>query len=167
VSRLVAGFAVALISVGLAVLGVQRWRHALPAVPERKAPTEQVVVAVDTTLGDSIAVAGEVIIANDPFRLANAPATVRYDPSADAVQSNAAAQPILVRPTLVLKAIVGGPPWQAVIDGLPGQPTGLAVRAGSTYNRLTIRAITRDSVIIRGPDTTWILSFSRHSSSPP
>ncbi|MDB4878329.1 MAG: hypothetical protein JWM41_4775 [Gemmatimonadetes bacterium] len=69
--------------------------------------------------------------------------------------------PPRVRPVMTLKAIVGGPPWQAVVDGIPGQPPGVLVRQGTTLDKLAIRSVTRDSVVIQGPDTTWVLGFGR------
>ncbi|MDB4878547.1 MAG: hypothetical protein JWM41_4993 [Gemmatimonadetes bacterium] len=63
---------------------------------------------------------------------------------------------------MTLKAIVGGPPWEAIVDGIPGQPPGTVVRSGSTLDKLAVRSVTRDSVVIQGPDTTWVLSFRRH-----
>jgi hypothetical protein len=64
-----------------------------------------------------------------------------------------------VRPTFALKAIVGGPPWSAVIDGIPGQAAGTVIRQGAQFEKLVVRSVTRDSVIIQGPDTTWVLRF--------
>jgi hypothetical protein len=68
-----------------------------------------------------------------------------------------------MRPVFALKAIVGGPPWQAIVDGIPGQPSGTIVSNGMTIGKLTIRGVTRDSVVIQGPDTTWVLTFRRSS----
>jgi hypothetical protein len=108
---------------------------------------------------DSLADAADAIVTNDPFRLSNSPASTRYDPAADGASAGSVAAIPQTRPTLVLKAIVGGPPWQAVIDGIPGQSPGTLARAGSKFDRLTVRAVTRDSVIVQGADTTWVLSF--------
>jgi hypothetical protein len=108
---------------------------------------------------DSLADAEDAIVTNDPFRLSNSPAAVRYDPASDGQIIGILAGPPQPRPTLVLKAIVGGPPWQAVIDGIPGQPPGTVARAGSRFDRFTVRVVTRDSVIVQGVDTSWVLSF--------
>ena len=61
---------------------------------------------------------------------------------------------------MTLKAIAGGPPWQALIEGIPGQSQAVLVQSGTVLDHLSIRAITRDGVIVRGPDTTWVLSFA-------
>jgi hypothetical protein len=141
-----------------AVAAWMRWQQGAAS----GAPDRLMMPAIRTLPGpspdDSLAVATDALVANDPFRLSNSPPEVRYDPAADGAQTStiAAAQP---RPALVLKAIVGGPPWQAVIDGIPGQPPGTIVRTGSKFEHLTVHAVTRDSVVIRGIDTSWVLSF--------
>lgn len=106
---------------------------------------------------DSIERAADAVVTNDPFRLSNSPPAVRFDPTTDG--SRVAAFTAPTRPVLVLKAIIGGPPWQAVIDGLPGQSSGTLARAGSKFDQLTVRAVTRDSVIVQGADTSWVLAF--------
>ncbi|HXT05158.1 MAG TPA: hypothetical protein VN760_13310 [Casimicrobiaceae bacterium] len=114
---------------------------------------------VDATL-DSAAIA---IVSNDAFRLANEPSAVRYDPNDETRTGHAANAPAAapLRPTMTLKAIVGGPPWQAVVDGIPGRSPGTIVRAGAAFDRLVARRVTRDSVVFQGPDTTWVLTFQR------
>ena len=104
----------------------------------------------------------QLIAANDPFRLSNAPSAVAYDPAADGIPGAIVAQQP-VRPTFALKAIVGGPPWQAIIDGIPGQPLGTVVGDGMAFGKLTIRSVARDSVVIQGADTTWVLAFRGRS----
>ena len=61
---------------------------------------------------------------------------------------------------MTLKAIAGGPPWQALIEGIPGETHAVLVQTGTAFDHLSIRAITRDGVIVRGRDTTWVLSFA-------
>ncbi|HTJ21350.1 MAG TPA: hypothetical protein VL383_03105 [Gemmatimonadaceae bacterium] len=105
--------------------------------------------------------AADLIVSNDPFRLTNSPPLVRYDPKTESSAPPTSVAPAPIRPVMTLKAIVGGPPWQAIVDGLPGQPPGTVVHAGSAFDKLVARAVTRDSVVIQGPDTTWVLSFRR------
>ena len=136
---------------------VVRWRGAAPPVilPRTIAVARSSPHArpSDSTLDD----AENLTVSNDPFRLSNEPAAVRYDPATDGVAAIAAVP--VVRPTLVLKAIIGGPPWQAVIDGLPGQPPGTIAAPGTRFDKLLVRSVSRDSVVVQGPDTTWALSF--------
>ncbi len=100
--------------------------------------------------------AAETTTANDPFRLSNTP------PDINATARNARAAPSRQpHPTLVLKAITGGPPWQALVAGMPGQNGDALVAPGAAYGALTVQSITRDTVIVRAQDTTWILSLKR------
>jgi hypothetical protein len=61
----------------------------------------------------------------------------------------------------VLRGIVGGPPWDAMIDGIPGRQGSVLVRRGDTLGGLTVSAINRDTVTIHGSDTTWRLFIKR------
>lgn len=141
---------------------VARWRGAVPPATSRAATVPAIAPAFVDSLEEALASAEESIVSNDPFRLANIPAAVRYDARDELAQSvSGVSQPAPLRPTMTLKAIVGGPPWQAVVDGLPGQPANTVVEAGSRYDKLVARSVTRDSVVIQGPDTTWVLSFRR------
>ena len=142
----------------VAALGAVASEHRAPSSGEsgaRGSTTDS-----PTTDLDSVA---DAIVANDMFRLANAPASVRYDPNGErrGTATAASPRPAPVRPIMTLRAIVGGPPWQAVVDGIPGRAPGTIVRAGSEFDRLVARRVTRDSVIIQGPDTTWVLTFQR------
>ncbi|MDB4913034.1 MAG: hypothetical protein JWM95_678 [Gemmatimonadetes bacterium] len=110
---------------------------------------------------DSIAEAAGNAVANDPFRLANRPSAMRFDARTEGGGPGAVLPPPPVRPAFVLRAIVGGPPWQAIVDGIPGQPSGTIVRTGGVFDKLTVRTITRDTVVIQAPDTTWKLTIKR------
>ena len=141
--------------------GVLRWRNT-PLIASVDSAAIQAGAQPDIHPdGRQLRDAADLIASNDPFRLTNTPALVRYDPKAEgAVPTTSVAAPP-IRPAMTLKAIVGGPPWQAIVDGLPGQPAGTVVRAGNAFDKLVARAVTRDSVVIQGPDTTWVLTFRR------
>jgi len=162
-SRHISATMSALAAVGLLVGGFRWARPPLLENPE-VANVPHFPAAARPIVADTISLAAQDIADNDPFRLSNEPATVRYDAHADGA-AIAAAPAILPstpapRPALVLRAIIGGPPWQAVIDGLPGQPPGTIVSAGTEVEHLRIASITRDSVVITGADTTWTLRFN-------
>jgi len=141
---------------------VVRWRGAVPVASAPVTSVPAIAPVFVDSLEEALAGAEESIVSNDPFRLANVPAAVRYDPGDElTVSATGVSQRAPLRPTMTLKAIVGGPPWQAVVDGLPGQPANTVVQAGSRYDKLVARSVTRDSVVIQGPDTTWVLSFRR------
>jgi hypothetical protein len=118
--------------------------------------------SVPTVSDDSLGEAAANTAANDPFRLANHPSTVRYDVRVESglgAIGGAIAAPM--RPTLALRAIVGGPPWQAIVDGIPDQPPGTIVRSGATFGKLAVRSVGRDTVVIQAPDTVWKLTLSQ------
>jgi hypothetical protein len=152
----------ALLALSLAALGARRVQTAVvtghtpvPVVPRALAlpPVED---------PDSLEAARRMVIGNDPFRLANRPPDTAFTlaPPPNVVRAAVAATPPKpARPTLVLRAIMGGPPWLAMIDGLPGQGS-VTVRAGDTFEKLIVRTVTRDSVIVQAPDTTWRLTLS-------
>ncbi|HVX41705.1 MAG TPA: hypothetical protein VHB25_19245 [Gemmatimonadaceae bacterium] len=148
------------IATGSVAIGVVRWRRAFGDVVVAGAQVSSVTSSARIDSGaidSSIA----MLVDNDPFRFSNTPPSVRFDPAADGLP--AVAEAPAVRPQLVLKAIVGGPPWSAVIDGLPGQPPGAVVRPGSRFDQITVSAVTRDSVVVRASDTTWVLRFGGRS----
>lgn len=73
----------------------------------------------------------------------------------------AMAVPMASRPRLVLRGVLGGPPWDALIDGIPGRDGAVVLRVGQTVAGVTIRAIRRDTVFARAFDTTWALTLGR------
>lgn len=62
---------------------------------------------------------------------------------------------------LRLRGLVGGPPWDALIEGIPGHEGAVVARVGQTLSGITIRAVRRDTVFVQGMDTTWKLTLTR------
>lgn len=108
---------------------------------------------------DSITRGAAFSIDNDPFRLSRRPSSVRYSSTpAAAPPSPVATAP---RPTLVLRGIVGGPPWSAIVEGIPGREGTTLLRPGDSAGTLVVRSVGRDTVVIKGADTTWRLTVKR------
>ena len=147
--------------VALIAVGVVRWRAAALSAGRLPVVVGDVGGSVAGPPDSTLASAEEVIVSNDPFRLSNKPPTTRFAPGSQSAGGAIGATAPLVRPNLVLKAIVGGPPWQAIVDGLPGAAPGTLLASGAVFDKRTVRAVTRDSVIIQGPDTSWVLSFRK------
>ena len=147
----------------LAALSATRRIARTGGAPMERAPLSFAIDRGAIAVGDdSLGEAAANAAANDPFRLVNRPSDVRYDARTEGgIGTPAQLVPPPVRPMFVLKAIVGGPPWSAVIDGLPGQQPGTIVRTGSTFDKLTVRSVGRDTVVIQAPDTAWKLTLSR------
>ncbi len=140
-------------------VGVVRGFGAQAALSSRaNAPITAAPIAKEVS-SDSLTWAAELTVTNNPFRLQNAPTNMRF--SETGVRTGFAPSPLPqnVRPSLQLQAIVGGPPWQALVGGLPGQAEPTVVAPGARFGDLVVRRITRDSVVIQAPDTTWRLSM--------
>lgn len=116
-----------------------------PAVSERRAPS------AETSSG---------VADHDPFRLERHPSPIPYKAELEGV-APPAAPPKPPKPVLVLSGILGGPPWEALIEGIPGHEGSTVVREGQVISGFTVRSVRRDSVIIRSADTTWRLGLKR------
>jgi len=156
------GPAILITALGFSLIAAAQWRTALPPIPT----SATTVISLHTehlqVTSDSIADAENLIVDNDPFRLSNTAPTVRYSALAETGASGTGyVAPQAPRPTLILKAIVGGPPWRALIDGIPGQPPGTLAEPGSKFDKLVVRSVSSESVVIQGMDTSWVLTFSK------
>ena len=66
--------------------------------------------------------------------------------------------PVRVRPPLVLSGILGvRGAWTAVLGGVPGREQPVFVVQGDTIAGLVVRVVTRDSVVVAAPDSTWTI----------
>lgn len=155
--------ALAVLAISLALVGVRRAGDTttpgrIPAPVLTRAPALPTVEDAD-----SLAEFEALIVENDVFRLSNRPASVPFTlaPISDAFAARAAPPAPAPRPKLVLRAIMGGPPWLAVLDGLPGQEGSVTVREGATFEKLVVHSVGRDTVVVQSPDTTWKLTISR------
>ena len=106
----------------------------------------------------ALAAASEAIVARDPFRLDRKPSDVAYSPGMESAPPSPPKPP---RPALAVVGIVGGPPWEALVEGIPGRQGSVLVRRGDTLSGLRVRSITKDIVRISGMDTTWTLPVRR------
>lgn len=106
--------------------------------------------------------AAQLVVDRDLFRLERRPSPIPYDPSSDGAVR---ATPQPPKPRLVLIGLVGGPPWDALVEGFPMRSGSVLVRRGDVIgdsaNRLTVVRLRRDTVVIVGMDTTWVLTLRR------
>jgi hypothetical protein len=110
---------------------------------------------------DSLAVLTERVADADVFRLDRTPATVAYRQAADTQVARVNVPPAPPKPALALAGIIGGPPWAALLDGVPGHPGSLVVHRGDSLAGLTVRAISPNGATVTGMDTTWRLVVKR------
>lgn len=101
------------------------------------------------------------IVRANPFRLDRGPAPVAFSLTPQLAPSPVPTAPVMKAPTLVLRGIAGGPPWQALVDGIPGREGATVVKAGDRIGELRVTSINRDTVIMSGMDTTWKLTMVR------
>lgn len=94
----------------------------------------------------------------DPFRVTRRPSPIAYQP---ALEGAPAPPPRPPRPALSVSGIIGGPPWSAVLEGVPGRDGGTVVHQGDTLGELKVRVVKRDTVVIIGMDTTWRMIVRR------
>jgi hypothetical protein len=93
-----------------------------------------------------------------PFRL-DGVLTGNGNPAPTAgVSEPVVAEPATVYP-VVLRAIVGGPPWLASLAGLPGEAGERVVRVGDTIGIVRIDEVSQSGVRLSTPDTTWFIEW--------
>lgn len=132
-----------------------RFEPAAPAPVVWMLPRE-----ADRPAPDSLLAAADRVAKSDPFRLDRRPADAPFgSPTAAGApsppESNAA------RPNPSLSGIIGGPPWVALLDGVPGHDGSVLLRGGDTLGGLEVRAVTATTATISGFDTTWKLALKR------
>lgn len=113
--------------------------------------------AVDSTgvEGAAVEVAprARTVLGRNPFRVDGRMAP-RSEPMPETVLADA-----IPRPTyeLRLKGLVGGPPWLAIVAGLPGVSGDRSVRSGERFGELRILAISAVGVRVEAGDSAWTL----------
>ena len=114
-----------------------------------------------TFAAESLTTAARVVVSRDPFRLDRRPASVAYSAELDGAPM-APPPPAVPRPALAVGGIVGGPrTWAALLTGLPGREGSVLVRTGDRFGDLAVKSVGRDTVVVRGADTTWRLAVRR------
>jgi hypothetical protein len=150
-------WAVAVMSV---VSAVWAWVNSIPVAHVETgfippAPEASRHIDVKTILS-----ASAVLRDRDPFRVERAPTSVRFG-AAPVTPSEPAVETRPERPKLVLAGIVGGPPWMALVEGVPGREGGVILVQGETMNGIRLDRLWSDSAALSDSDTTWVLSPKR------
>ncbi len=144
------------------LVGWSRWRAAEPPV-SASAPAALAAPAAPAPVPPRrLAEAASRVAAGDVFRLDRAPPPLGFQPAApvDEGMPPPPPEPPPYRPPLAVTGIVG-PPWRAVLVGVPGRDGGVLVRAGDTLADLRVRSVSRGLVVVQGADTTWRLTVNR------
>jgi len=145
--RLYWGIALALVLATVALI-----RHH-PADTAMDIPSPQSVATVSMFDAEQLSAFTQQTVAHDPFRLDRRPTDMA------AAATSTAPQAPVQRGDLKVKGIVGGPPWQAVLAGVPGHEGMVVVHAGDTIAGLRVRRVFDTGVILAGPDSLISLTI--------
>lgn len=108
---------------------------------------------------ESIAAEEQRLRVRNPFGFVSAPEMVQQ-PQIGTVVPNMAPR---IMPTQIALQGVAGPPWTAVLSGLPGRPAQAVVMVGDTIGNVRIRVIRRDTVVVQLGDSTVRLALARRA----
>ncbi|HEV8356899.1 MAG TPA: hypothetical protein VGQ17_09070 [Gemmatimonadales bacterium] len=93
--------------------------------------------------------------ARAPFRADRRPPQAKFAAGPTAM----AAAPPTPRPVLVLQGIIWGDEPAIVLDGLPGGTPQRLLYRGDSAAGLRVVRITTSTAVVKGLDTTWVLSL--------
>lgn len=141
----------------LAVAAVTGWRrgavqHATSHGDVDRAPAS--VAVLDT---DTLDAWESTIVDGDLFRASRTPSPVTF---ANAIEGAPPPPPKPPKPPLAVSGIIG-PPWEAILEGVPGREGGVVVRRGDALGELRVQSVRRDTVVIQGADMTWRLTVRK------
>jgi len=140
---------------------IAAWATAIPVSAIEQSDTKPPRAAAAAAGTDTVALATFVtrLRLRDPFRLDRKPAEVRYNPWEPVTGTTPAPKP--AKPALTLAGLLGGPPWNALVEGIPGREGGVLVQLGDSANGVRFVALRGDTVVLAGFDTTWSLTARR------
>jgi hypothetical protein len=141
--------------------GVMRWQRSAIDLQTAPATSDSRVLSIERLDPDTLEDAAIAVVDADPFRLDRRPANVVYSPELEGAPPPAPPPPPPPKPVLTVAGVAGGPPWEAVVDGIPGRDGLTVVRTGQLVGEFRIRSVGRDTVVIQGADTLWRLTLRK------
>ena len=136
------------------------WRQATP--PTGVVTPLPVVAARPPRIpSDSLAEALDIVRDGNLFRHERESVSTDELTSAAPLSTTVTVVPKPPKPMLMLRGLLGGPPWTALIEGLPSREGAVVLRLGETHAGVTFRGVRHDTVAIVGFDTTWKLTVRR------
>lgn len=145
----IAALVAMIVTIGQVALGSKPSRSNGKALPA--------MAAVLTYNPRQLIEAADSVASTDPFRLDRHPA----HPAPDSSTIASSSVPLPGQLQLALTGVSGGPPWHAIVSGIPGHDGGVVVNAGDTLASIRIRTIKRDTVILQTKDSTLTLTLKR------
>jgi hypothetical protein len=154
-----------MLALAFTVLGVSRWRRAEPAAQAPPGALGAAPPEPRRIPRARLAEAGRSVAGGNPFRLDRAPAPLGFSQPGPGMTMPGMmpgmpppyTPPPPPRPQLFVSGIVG-PPWQALLEGVPGREGAVVVKRGDVLGDLRVRDITESVVVVASPDTTWRLT---------
>lgn len=149
-------FALWVLATVAVVIAFWRWDHGRLASASPRISVPAVEQNVARAGPAALTRAARTVTRRNPFRIDRRPSAVPFssEPQPAVVSSPS------VGFTPVLVGIVG-PPYQAILSGIPGRNGEIVLRQGDTLASLHVRRLTADSMILVAPDTIWRLSVRR------
>jgi hypothetical protein len=168
-------------ALGFALTGWVRWRRALPAIPPASSVSLAAPAAVTTVPAARLAAAVEATSRENPFRLDRTPAPLTTGqppglgsfvgpglPSYSTLGRTTTPAGMYPPPGVSSLADAGlrvngisGPPWEAILEGVPGRTGAVVAREGDRFGDLRVRSISSERVVIQGRDSTLRLNIKR------
>lgn len=154
-----------ILALAVVLLGWQRWRRAEPVAAAPAGALDSVPPEPRRVPGPRLAAAGRTVAGGNPFRLERTPAPLGFNQPPNGAMAPYEPAPYVPppppRPQLAVSGIVG-PPWQALLEGVPGREgAAVVVKRGDVLGDLRIRDVTRTTVTVSAPDTTWRLTVRK------
>ena len=156
----------------LAAAGWVRWRRALPPAAPSPAPALAAPAAVRPPALARLDSAAAVVARGNPFRLDRAPAPRQptgplglgsaVGPGMSGYPSPPSFSPPPFGGMQPRVTGISGPPWEAVLENVPGRQGAVVARPGDRFGDLRVRSISSDRVVVQGPDTTLRLQIHRN-----
>jgi hypothetical protein len=159
--RLVQGSVWAAAGLALAV-SLAAWSTAVPVLPSDPGSRGGIpAIAAPGAAMDSAQLAADAasLRDRDPFRWGRKPADLRFNPWEPVHPVIQGPRP--AKPALVLVGIVGGPPWTALIEGIPQRERGVLLRVGEEVGSIRLEDVQSDTARLSGFDTSWVLTQRR------
>lgn len=139
------------------------WHQAIPRVasPSGRLPRTSPAPPreLDTT---GLTDATGLLLRRNPFRIDHQPTLAKFDPWAPVTVGPPPAVPTPVaRPVLSLIGLIGGPPWSAIVDGVPNRSGGVVLSQTDSGGAIRLLRVRGDTVTLAGFDTTYTLTYRR------
>ena len=95
------------------------------------------------------------IVEGNVFRRDRSPAEAMAQPTPSIPK------PVIQRPHLELRGLMGGPPWEVLLEGMPGHQSSVLMRVGQSIGGIKLTAVNTGAVVLRGADTVWHLTLRK------